>query len=147
MHLPANQQRPGPSGYFDSYYNYSPMHWPPAPPRDPHLNPRRDLDSIVDRAVERAIPQIVGRLEEAGYRRDNAGGDSGTPVSNSCTATQTDVASSTGSRQQRHPPRPSDSAATNDSTQGTCAHTQHATYVGVRGRVEPPLDRGMLNCQ
>ena len=75
-------------------------------------------------------------------------GYSGTLVSNSCTATQTDVASSSGSRQQRHPPRPSDSAATNDSTQGTCAHTLSMQHMwGVRGRVEPLLDRGMLNCQ
>ena len=28
MHLPTNQQRPGLSGYFESYYSYGPMRWP-----------------------------------------------------------------------------------------------------------------------
>ena len=103
---------------------------------------------MVNRAVERAILQIVEQLEETGYRRDNSGGDNGKQVSNSTTATQTDVSPTSGSRQQRYPPRPSDSAATNNSTQGTCTHTLSMQYIGGAGPCGisiGPLN--VLNCQ
>ena len=148
MHFPINQQWPEPSGHFDSYYSYGPMCWPPVLPLDPCLNPWRDLDSMVNRAVERAILQIIEQLEETGYRRDNSGGDNGKQVSNSTTATQTDVSPTSGSRQQRYPPRPSDSAATNNSTQGTCTHTLSMQYIGGAGPCGisiGPLN--VLNCQ